>query len=397
MKKLKMSAILGSVIVFCGAMFCQSVQSQDKEKAEPAGKENTAATVTKTEVKADAAKAKDAEKESDIPLKENPLDFLPPIVVKMGDENITKEQVMEEVKPLINMIKKNDKKSYANDKLWHSLAKEVVDELVDRTILLKLASADGFKPSAEAAEKEFQNMQKEIPAEKIEELLAQQGLTMDDFKKKMAIGVAIRDWINKKVTSSIKDEDIEKYYRENQDKYKKAETVNASHILINPKEIDKEKSAKMTEEEKKTEMDKAKADAKKKAEDILAKLKTGGDFEKLAEENSACPSGKSSKGNLGEFQRGAMVKEFDDAAFGLKPGEISGVVETKFGYHIIKLNSKKEAGLAPLEEAKESIKKNLVNDKLRNLVEKEREKVEILLPVEPVEAGEPVGKEGKTE
>jgi len=78
-----------------------------------------------------------------------------------------------------------------------------------------------------------------------------------------------------------------------------------------------------------------------KAEEVLAKLRAGGDFDALAKENSADPSNKDRGGDLGWFGRGMMVKPFEDAAFALKPGELSGIVETQFGYHIIKLEERR--------------------------------------------------------
>jgi hypothetical protein len=80
---------------------------------------------------------------------------------------------------------------------------------------------------------------------------------------------------------------------------------------------------------------------KAKAEEVLAKLRAGGDFAALAKENSADPSNKDKGGDLGWFGRGMMVKPFEDAAFALKPGELSGIVETQFGYHIIKLEDRR--------------------------------------------------------
>ncbi|HEV2799352.1 MAG TPA: peptidylprolyl isomerase [Pyrinomonadaceae bacterium] len=81
--------------------------------------------------------------------------------------------------------------------------------------------------------------------------------------------------------------------------------------------------------------------SKAKAEEVLAKLRAGGDFAALAKEHSGDPSNKDNGGDLGWFGRGVMVKPFEDAAFALKPGELSGIVETQFGYHIIKLDERR--------------------------------------------------------
>ncbi|MCA1555152.1 MAG: peptidyl-prolyl cis-trans isomerase, partial [Acidobacteria bacterium] len=92
---------------------------------------------------------------------------------------------------------------------------------------------------------------------------------------------------------------------------------------------------------------------KAKAEELLAQLRAGGDFNALAKEFSVDPSNKDRGGDLGWFGRGMMVKPFEDAAFALKPGELSGIVETQFGYHIIKLDERRTQNGANGQPAEE--------------------------------------------
>jgi parvulin-like peptidyl-prolyl isomerase len=135
---------------------------------------------------------------------------------------------------------------------------------------------------------------------------------------------------------NITDEELLDYFNKNKDSFFEPEKVHALHILVE------------TEEE---------------ANNILNKLKEGIiDFAELAKEKSIDPSAKNG-GDLGFFARGQMVKEFEDAAFSLKPGEISGIVKTEFGYHIIKCIEKKEAYNPTFEEAKENINNVLKNQK----------------------------------
>lgn len=118
------------------------------------------------------------------------------------------------------------------------------------------------------------------------------------------------------------------------------ERVRAQHILI---AVTPDASAKSRQE------------AKAKAENVLAQLKKGADFAKLAAQNSDDPGSRDHGGDLGFFQRGQMIKPFEDAAFSLKPGQISGVVETRFGYHIIKVNEVTPARTDTVEQAKPRI------------------------------------------
>lgn len=149
--------------------------------------------------------------------------------------------------------------------------------------------------------------------------------------------------------ATITDSEIEDYYQNHIESYQKSEQVRARHILI--------------------KSDKDKREAKNKIEGILREIKAGGNFEELAKKYSACPS-KEQGGDLGFFGRGKMVKPFEDAAFSLKPGEISDIVETNFGFHIIKLEEKKEARTIPLSEAKEGIKNIIQHQKVNEEAEK---------------------------
>jgi len=140
---------------------------------------------------------------------------------------------------------------------------------------------------------------------------------------------------------ALSDKDIESYYkRYDKTTFSHPEQARARHILIGVVE---------------NASDKEKADAKAKADSILAQLKQGGDFAKLASQYSDDPGSKHNGGDLGFFTRGQMVKPFDEAVFKLKPGQISAVVETRFGYHIIKLEELKPAGTDTLEQARPTI------------------------------------------
>ena len=134
----------------------------------------------------------------------------------------------------------------------------------------------------------------------------------------------------------ITDEDAQAYYDANKEKFQKPETVSAKHILM---------------------------DTEDTLETIKKDIENGViTFEDAAKENSTCPSGQKG-GDLGEFGRGQMVKEFEDAAFAAKIGEVVGPVKTQFGYHLIKVEDKKEAGESNLEEVKDQIRAELSQKK----------------------------------
>ena len=171
----------------------------------------------------------------------------------------------------------------------------------------------------------------------------------------------------------VNDVEAKAFYNESKEDFNLPEQVKASHILI---KVD----ASATPEQK--------AAAKAKIDGLLKQVKAGGDFAALAKENSDCPS-KVKGGDLGFFDRNSMVKEFADAAFAMKVGQISNVVETQFGYHIIKVTDRKEGGLMPFGKAKADIVKTLENKKKSELFKQLIEKVKAGAKIEYPPGKEP--------
>ena len=173
---------------------------------------------------------------------------------------------------------------------------------------------------------------------------ALQGLDMTekDMREFARKDIVLSNFINERFLSKAAPSEVQAraFYDENLEKFfKKPESARASHILIG---VDEQASA---EDHKK---------AKEKAEAILKRLKAGENFAAIAKSDSSCPS-SAQGGDLGNFERGQMVPPFEQAAFALKPGEMSSVVETKFGYHIIKLTEKQTASTVTFAEAKPKI------------------------------------------
>lgn len=176
---------------------------------------------------------------------------------------------------------------------------------------------------------------------------------LEKVKNDMLVSFAVN-----KALSDVKpatDEEIKKYYDDNADKFTKGESVNASHILV---------------------------DSEEKATELLAKINAGElSFEDAARDNSTCPS-KENGGNLGEFTKGQMVPEFDEAVFAMAVGEVKGPVKTQFGYHLIKLNSKNEAGAYPFEEIKDQLAGMVNQEKQQAAFQSKVNQLKILYPVD---------------
>jgi peptidyl-prolyl cis-trans isomerase C len=180
-----------------------------------------------------------------------------------------------------------------------------------------------------------------------EKALTSANLTEKQFKAFTRKNIVIDNLLQKEVLGkiSVSDADAKKFYDENQDKFKAPEQTRASHVLIT---VDQ----KATPEEKKK--------AKEKADAIKKRVAAGEDFAAVAKAESKCPSAAKG-GDLGYFGKGQMVPAFEEAAFALKPGQISEVVETQFGYHVIKVTDRKQAETVKFNDVKDKIKDYLKN------------------------------------
>ena len=180
-----------------------------------------------------------------------------------------------------------------------------------------------------------------------EKALTSANLTEKQFKAFTRKNIVIDNLLQKEVLGkiSVSEADAKKFYDENQDKFKAPEQTKASHVLIT---VDQ----KATPEEKKK--------AKEKADAIRKRVAGGEDFAAVAKAESKCPSAAKG-GDLGYFGKGQMVPAFEEAAFSLKPGQISDVVETQFGYHIIKVTDRKQGETVKFNDVKGKIEDYLKN------------------------------------
>lgn len=192
-----------------------------------------------------------------------------------------------------------------------------------------------------------------------------------DLREYTRRDLLISRFVESEIVPKVKvtEEDARAFYTQNPDKFSRSESIKASHILIG---VD---SGAAPDEKKK---------AAEKAAKLRKELAGGADFATLAKSNSTCPSGQQG-GDLGFFGKGQMVPAFETAAYSLKSGEISDVVETPFGYHIIKLTEKKPAETISFKEAQPRIEEYLKGQKVNSAVgeylseARKTAKIEILL------------------
>ena len=241
------------------------------------------------------------------------------ILATVGGMNITEEEVSEAI------ISMGQRGQSLNNPQGRAM---VLEQLINRKLLLA------------GARKELLEFDPEFKK--------QLNLMKEELLTKFAISRAIE---NVKVT----DEEAKKFYEENPANFVSGETVTASHILV---------------------------DSEEKALQIKADIDAGSvTFEDAARENSSCPSSQNG-GELGQFGRGQMVKEFEDAAFTLEVGVVSAPVQTQFGWHLIKVSAKSESSAMPYEEIADQLKEQLLADKQQKAYASKINQLKILFPVD---------------
>ena len=231
---------------------------------------------------------------------------------------------------------------------------EQMPQLLSRSlnnIITKLLVEDAIEseeisvPDSEV-EKRLRQVASSIPGgKKLSEILAERGITRKEFRAGLAEEMAIQKLVEEH-TSGIEDpsnEEVREFYEENPERFEMPASATASHILIGFDD---------------NESDAGKADKLEEIKVIRKKILSGADFEEMARKHSTGPSAEKG-GNLGRFPRGRMLEPFDEAVFNQEIGAVGEPVETKFGYHIIRVEEREDAGKLEFEKAKNDIKSYL--------------------------------------
>lgn len=276
-------------------------------------------------------------------------------VASVNDVIITQKLLDEELTMLKNSYARSGKPIPENE--MDNIRKKILEDLINQELLFQESKKEGIKVKKEAVAERVSAFKKQFPDENAyQKALNDLNMTLQDLENRIARYFAIKEVIDTKITKdvTVPETETRTYYDTNAEKFKRPEQVKASHILI--------KVAQDADDDQKTK-------AREKIEAVQKKLKEGSDFAEMAKTFSEGPS-KTNGGNLGFFKRGQMVKPFEDAAFALKKDEISDVVETRFGYHLIKLTDKNPAGTLGYDEMKDKIANRLKEEKKNTIIMK---------------------------
>ena len=293
---------------------------------------------------------------------------LPDVLARVNGENVTRQEFQDFVGNLESRAG-GPVPPEQRDQVY----RRVLDQIVGYKLLQQEAKTRKVAIPDADVEARIAEIKKQFPSEDLfMQMLVERKMTVDrmrlEARDDMAVGKMIEDEIAAK--AAVKPEQVQEFYDKNPDQFKQQERVRASHILISfPEGADAA----------------AKAAAKTKAEGLLKDVKAGKDFAALAKQHSQDPGSAVNGGDLGFFQQGQMVGPFNDVAFSLAPGATSDLVETQFGYHIIRVAEKQGARTVPLAEVRPQVEQFLQNRNREEQTEafveslKTKGKIEILI------------------
>jgi peptidyl-prolyl cis-trans isomerase C len=266
-------------------------------------------------------------------------DQMPTVVAKVNGKEIKKEELLRGVQMAQMELAQSGRLPQGAPPA--TFYRDVLNGMIARSLFLQEAKAQGIKADAQEVDQQMAAFKSRFPSpEAFQQALASQGITEQSLREQAQTQLTVQKYLKSQVFDkvSVTDQAAKTFYDQNQAKMKQPERLRMRHILIRVAE-------------NATEADKQKA--REKADALLARIKAGEDFAKLARENSEDPGSKANGGELPPMGRGETVPPFEQAAFALqKPNDVSPVVQSQFGFHIIQLIERLPESQVPFEQAK---------------------------------------------
>ncbi len=312
------------------------------------------------------------------PLQPNPLALTAEdIVATVEGEDITHGEIMQAVQRTMSQLSRQMPPQQLSQ-MYGQVYQNMTDTLIANILLNKAAEGSSLAVSTEELDEEIVKIKTGAPeGQSLEDTLAANDVDFAEWKENLRTQMLVGKLVEEKTAdvAEATPAEVATFYRENLESFKTPESVAASHILLSFTEDD-------TDETK----------AAKKAELLALKeqISAGASFEELATANSDCPSSERS-GDLGPFSRGQMVPEFETVAFTMDVGTVSDIVETQFGYHLIKTTEHQAEAVRSLTEVTEQLTNYLSGQKKQEVlvayIEGLKETADIVMKKPDMDAG----------
>ncbi len=272
-------------------------------------------------------------------------------VAIVNGKDIPKDEFEREISRIKNQVSAQG--GEIGESEMAEIKKQVMENLIGMELLYQNSIEKGVTADQASIDDEWAKITSRYPDKnELKKALDDLKVTEEIIKAQIKKGLTVNKFIEQNFVEKtvIPESEAKAYYDNNAERFNKPESVRASHILIkvDPKADETKKKAARAEIEK-----------------IQARLKAGEDFAAIAKETSQDTGSGARGGDLGLFTRGQMVKPFEDAAFALAQGDVSGIVETEFGYHLIKVTEKQAAGKYSFDEVKANLTRYLKETKVK--------------------------------
>lgn len=285
------------------------------------------------------------------------------IIVRVNDQIVTRSDMEKAKQSTLEELKQR----YPTDwqAKWNQAQGNVIRDLIDQQLLLQRGTDLGITGETDVVKRlnELRQQMNLASMDDLEKEAQKQGVSFEDFKEQIRIGAVTQQVIGQEVGAKIHitNDDIQEWYNKHQKELEGPEEVSLSEIMVStqPQNVDdKDKQTQPLPE------DPAKiAAAEAKANQLLDQLKKGAKFDELAKKSSE-GSTAAQGGVLGSFKRGELAKDLEDKTFALKAGETTGVIRTKQGFIILRVNGHRSAGVPPVKEISERIREAIYTERL---------------------------------
>ncbi len=270
--------------------------------------------------------------------------------VKVGDIELSQQELNQRVQSFLAQTGRNRMPPQQLNMEMPNIRQQIADDFINQTLMLDEAERQQIDVTEEDLNNAMDELKAQLPPNKtMDDVMNELNLTETKLKDTISQNVRLKKLFDK-IGVGIEaptEEEIQAYYDENTDKFQMPEQARSRHILF---KLDGQ------------ETDEQVAELEAKAEGVRKQLLEGADFGELAKKHSACPS-RNNGGDLGMFGHGRMVKPFEEAIFSRKLKEIGPLVRTQFGFHIIEVLERNEAGQRSFEEVKDLLAKSLRQQK----------------------------------
>jgi len=274
--------------------------------------------------------------------------------LSINGEEVPRQKVQAQVDHLINE-RGLGSGGITQPVTYQQMQEEVVEQLIVQELLWQEAKRRELVISDEIVDARLAEIKEGFDTEQAFVFKIEAGgFTPESFRQTIREQLSVRRMIQEDIAQAINldDKEVNAFYDENIEQMRRPLEVRARHVLIKPAATDETSITA----------------SRKDAEALLAEIRAGADFETLARERSDAPSAPDA-GDLGYFRRGQMVPPFENAAFNMEPGDVSEVVQTQFGFHIIRVEDRRGGDVAPIEEVAENIHTYLARQRLEAEVE----------------------------